>query len=137
MAQIGPPETSPAVDIRRIVKDDHRKILALFQAYLGSPTDSRHTIVEQILQQLELHLEMEERLLFQVRKSGTLGGKLVEVAEREHEEIKAMILTLQQSEADDDQALDEYFEDIMQTAQAHFATEERDLLPLLDSSLDA
>jgi len=48
-----------------------------------------------------------------------------------------MILTLQQSEADDDQALDEFFEDMMQTVQAHFMREERDLLPLINHSVDA
>jgi hemerythrin superfamily protein len=43
---------------------------------------------------------------------------------------------LQQSETDDDQALDEFFEGMMQTVRAHFVTEERDLFPLVESSLD-
>ncbi|HKO29885.1 MAG TPA: hemerythrin domain-containing protein [Nitrospiraceae bacterium] len=134
MAQIRTPRTSPTVDIIQAVKDDHRKILALFQVYLRSPTDSRQGIVEQILHQLELHLELEASLLSKIRKSRARGRELVEAAEREQEEIKAMILTLQQSEADDDQALDEFFEDMMQTVQAHFVIEERDLLPLIDQT---
>ena len=134
MAQIRTPRTSPTVDIIQAVKDDHRKILALFQVYLRSPTDSRQAIVEQILHQLELHLELEASLLSKIRKSRARGRELVEAAEREQEEIKAMILTLQQSEADDDQALDEFFEDMMQTVQAHFVIEERDLLPLIDQT---
>jgi len=93
--------------------------------------------VEQILDQLESHLEMEEGLLIQTHKSGANGRKLVEIAEREKEEIKSMIFTLRQTEADDDQALDEFFEDMMQTVQAHFVTEERDLLPLIAPSSDA
>lgn len=48
-----------------------------------------------------------------------------------------MILELQQSEADDDQALDEFFEDIMQSVRALFIFEERDLLPRIDRSLGA
>ena len=134
MAQIRTPRPSPTVDIIQAVKDDHRKILALFQVYLRSPADSRQAIVEHILHQLELHLELEASLLSKIRKSEAQGRECVEAAEREQEEIKAMILTLQQSEADDDQALDEFFEDMMQTVQAHFAIEERDLLPLIDQT---
>ena len=137
MAKTKPFETSsPSVDIGRVVRDNHRQILGMFNLYLNSPPDSRQPIVEQILNQLASHLEMEENLLFQrVRKSGPEGRKLIEDAEVEHEEFKAMIQTLQQSEGDDDQALDECFEDMMQTVRAHFVTEERDLLPLTERSL--
>jgi hypothetical protein len=137
MARTGPPGTSSATNFRQAVKDDQRKIRDLFGVYLGSPSDSRQSIVEQILHQLDLHLELEASLFSQIRKSGTQGRKVVDVAEHEYEEIKAMILTLQQSEADDDQALDEFFEDMMQTVQAHFMREERDLLPLINHSVDA
>jgi hemerythrin-like domain-containing protein len=50
----------------------------------------------------------------------------------EHEEIKAMIDELQQAENDDDESLDAFFEDMMQTVRAHFIAEERDLFPLLN-----
>ncbi len=53
----------------------------------------------------------------------------------ENEEIKAMILELQHSEGDDDQAQDEFFEDMMQSVRVLFMTEERDLLPLVDRSM--
>lgn len=83
-------------------------------------------------------LEMLESPLFQeIRKSGVQGRTLVGDAELEHEEIKSMILTWQQSEGDDDQAWDEFFEDIMQTVRASFTAEERDLLPLLARSLNS
>jgi hemerythrin superfamily protein len=137
MAKTKPFETSsPSVDIGRVVQDNHRQILGMFDLYLSSPPDSRQPFVEQILNQLGSHLEMEENLLFQkVRKSGPEGRKLIEDAEVEHEEFKAMIQTLQQSEGDDDQALDECFEDMMQTVRAHFVIEERDLLPLTERSV--
>lgn len=48
-----------------------------------------------------------------------------------------MIYTLQQAEADDDQAWDEFFGDMMQSVRTLFVNEERDLLPLVDRSLDA
>jgi hypothetical protein len=47
-----------------------------------------------------------------------------------------MIHELQQLETDDDQGLDEFFEDMIQTVRGLFVTEERDLLPLAERSLD-
>ena len=111
--------------------------MALFRLYLGSPADSRQAIVEEILHRLAMQLEREERLFQEIKKSGSQARKLVGDTELEHEKIKVMILELQQSEADDDQALDELFEEMMQSVRALFKIEERDLLPLVDRSLDS
>jgi hypothetical protein len=138
MGQISPiKSSSPAADIGRVVKDEHERIMALFRLYLGSPADSRQAIVEEILHRLAMQLEREERLFQEIKKSGSQARKLVGDTELEHEKIKVMILELQQSEADDDQALDEFFEEMMESVRALFKIEERDLLPLVDRSLDS
>jgi hemerythrin superfamily protein len=141
MAETRPLQTSSSsVDITRWVKEDHERILALFHQYeyLASPPDSRQTLVELILHELTSHLAMEGNHLFErLRNSGPEGRKRTGATEVEHEEIKGMILELQQSEGDDDQALDEFFEDMMQSVRALFNSEEHDLLPLVDRSLDA
>jgi uncharacterized membrane protein YccC len=139
MAETEPLHTSSVpVGTTRRIKEGHDRLLGLFQLYLATPTDSRQPLVEQILRELSSVLEIEEVLLFQaLRKLGSDARKLVEATEVEHEEVKAMILELQQSEGDDDQALDEFFEDMMQSARALFISEERDLLPLLGQSLNA
>ncbi|MEO6307612.1 MAG: hemerythrin domain-containing protein [Nitrospiraceae bacterium] len=139
MADTKPLKTSSApADITRRVKEGHERILALFQQYLASRPDSRQALVEQILHELAFHFEMEENLVFEkLRMSGPEGRRRTRATEVEHEEIKAMILELQQAEGDDDQAWDEFFEDMMQLVRALFISEERDLLPLVDRSLDA
>ena len=120
-------------DIRKAVREDHRNILALFQLYLNAPADSRHPIVDQILHQLMSHLQMEEELMYaDVRKTNERGVELVQAALLEHDEIKAMISEIQESETDDDQALDEFFEDMMQSVRGHFLAEERDMFPLIE-----
>jgi hemerythrin superfamily protein len=122
------PQTS---EITKMIRDDHRHILALFQLYLAAADDARHSIVDQILDQLASHLEREEELLYgEITKADDRGRRLVEEALLEHEEVKAMMHELRHSETDDDQALDEFFEDMMQTVRAHFIAEERDMLPL-------
>lgn len=136
MGQAEPKDTSsPYGDIRRMVKHNHMQILALFQVYRGSPPDSRQAMQEQILRQLTSHLDTEKTLLFrEIRRVAPQNLMLVREAEVENEEIKAMILQLQQTEGDDDQARDEFFEDMMQAVGVLFMTEERDLLPLLERS---
>ena len=128
--------SSPYGDIRRMVKHNHMQILALFQVYLGSLPDSRQALQGQILRHLTSHLDTEKTLLFrEIRRLAPQSLMLVKEAEVENEEIKAMILQLQQTEGDDDQARDEFFEDTMQAAGVLFMTEERDLLPLVDRSV--
>ncbi|MGH7181595.1 MAG: hypothetical protein ACREJN_06440, partial [Nitrospiraceae bacterium] len=68
---------------------------------------------------------------------GPHGRKLVEDIEVEQEKIKVMLLELQQFEGDDDQAMDECVEDMMQSVRALFISEERDLLPFVNRSSDA
>lgn len=54
----------------KLVRDDHRHILALFQLYRATPADSRQSYIEQILQRLSDHFHMEERLTEDVRHHG-------------------------------------------------------------------
>ena len=116
----------------RTLRDDHRKILALFQLYLAISQDSRRATVDQILELLEEHFRKEEALLTaRVPPHADRKHELVAHVLREHAEVRAMMEELRGSETDDDQALDEFFEDMMQTVHVHFLTEERDLFPHL------
>jgi hypothetical protein len=126
MVQSKPVDTSsPSSDTGRLVMEDHARILALYRLYLDSPPDSRQGIVDELLHQLASHVEKGTRLLRGMRESEPQGKKLLGDIEREHEKVNAMILKLQQSETDDDQALDEFFENLMQSVQVLFSLEER------------
>lgn len=123
-----------ASDVQKSVRDQHRHILTLFQLYLNAEADARKPIVDQILDQLASHFQAEEALLYIGIRSGSEQGRhLVQEALLEHDEVKAMMTELKQAETDDDQALDEFFEDMMQTVRAHFLTEERDMFPLFEA----
>ena len=136
MGQTEPTDASfPSGDMTGMVKHNHMDIMTLFQEYLHSPPDSRQANQEQILRQLASHFDTQRELLFQkTRNLSPQGQRIVSEAEVESEGIKAMILELQHSEGDDDQARDEFFEDMMQSVRVLFMTEERDLLPLIAGS---
>jgi hypothetical protein len=126
MAKTKPVDTSsPSSDISRVVKDDHERIMALYRQYLDTSPDSRQAIVDELLQQLVLHLDKGTRLFQGIRESEPQSRKFLGDIDREREKVEAMILKLQQSETDDDQALDEFFENLMQSVQVLFALEER------------
>lgn len=123
-----------ASDVQKSVREQHRHILALFELYLNAEADARKPIVDQILDQLASHFQAEEALMYgEIRSGSEQGRHLVQEALLEHDEVKAMMTELQQAETDDDQALDEFFEDMMQTVRAHFLTEERDMFPLFEA----
>ena len=138
MGQAEPTDTSPRCgDLGRRVEHNHMHILGLFLVYLRCPPDSRQAIQEQMLRQLTSHMDTDtdmELLFREIRKRGPQGLTLMKEAEVEYEAIKSMILQLQQTEGDDDQARDEVFEDMMQSVGVLFMTEERDLLPLVARS---
>jgi hypothetical protein len=126
MAQTEPIVTSsPSSDIGRVVKDDHERIMGVYRQYLDTSPDSRQAIVDELLQQLVLHLDKGTRLFQGIRESEPQSRKFLVDIDREREKVEAMILKLQQSETDDDQALDEFFENLMQSVQVLFALEER------------
>jgi hemerythrin superfamily protein len=128
---------SAPMDITRRIREGHEQVLATFYEYRVSSPDSRQALVGQILRQLASQLEMEEHLAFHPRrKSGSAERTLIGTI-AEHEAIKAKVIKLQQFEGDDDQAFDEAFEDIMKSVRDLFISEERDLFPLIDHSLDA
>jgi hypothetical protein len=103
MAQTRPFKTTiPPVDSRRMGKD-YTQILTLFHLYFGSPPDFRQAIVEEILQQLASHWELQEPLFQEILRLGPHGRTLVK-------KIKVMILGLQQFRVADDQALDKFLE---------------------------
>ena len=120
-------------DIIKIMKNDHREILALFQVYLGTEADSRQSIVDNILQRLDDHFEWEEQVFREDSRVQGHSNPVIRQLLLDHEEVKAMIHELRHAETDDDESLDQFFEDMMQTVRVHFHGEERDLIPLFDT----
>lgn len=125
------PTLQETVGIVKMLRDEHRQILAQFQLYLATEADSRQLIVDQILQRLDDHFTVEEGLLGEGVRNQKNGVAVVAQILLDHEEVKAMMSELRRAETDDDESMDEFFKDMMQTVHVHFNVEERDFLPLL------
>lgn len=100
-----------------MLKNHRTHIQALFRRYFRSRPAARPAIVEELLDRLQSHLEMEKYVLFDVvHHSGVSGIDLVEEVILEHDDVQAMVRRLQQFDVDDDHAWEELFEDMMQTS---------------------
>jgi hypothetical protein len=125
------------VGLRGALKNDHTNLQALFRRYLASRAEGRPAIVQEILVRLQAHLDMEENVLFAaIRAAGSHGFNLVANAIFEYDDIQSMFCALLQATTDDEEVWEKRFEEMMWTANVHFITEERDLLPLVDRSRD-
>lgn len=127
------PTLQETSDVIKIMKNEHRQILALFQLYLAAEADSRQSLVDQILQRLDDHFEWEETLFNDDVRIREQGASVIRRILLDHEEVKAMMTEFRHAETDDDESMDQFFEDMMQTVRVHFHAEERDLIPLFDA----
>jgi hemerythrin superfamily protein len=123
-----PEQVSALHDVRRTIETAHYEIRALFKEYLSASADARRPIVDSILKRLASHLQWEEDFWYRrLKEQGDRHSRFADEAFREHDEVKSMIQQIEGAESDDDEALDQYFEDMMQTATAHFQKEEQAL----------
>jgi hemerythrin len=121
-------QVSALHDVRRTIETAHHEIRALFRQYLIAQADDRRPLMDTIFQRLASHLKWEEDYWYgHLQQNGHVRKRFADEAFREHDELKSMIQQIEQAESDDDEAIDEYFEDMIQTATAHFLKEERAL----------
>src|SRR4029450_697398 len=90
---------------------DHRQVRALFQQYEDTPDPYlKQIIAEHVFAELSLHMLLEETVVYPAfaEQAREEGKRLVDVAQQDHQEIKALIETLQ--EIDDDRAFEAGFQ---------------------------
>lgn len=79
------------MDAITLIKQDHDTVDALFKK-LESGGFEQPDVIAEIIRELKIHAEIEERLLYPaVERQAEEGGEQVEEGEQEHTEIKALI----------------------------------------------
>ncbi len=128
-----------------ILKEDHRKVQALFREYedLGDgATKTKNRIAMEIINELTIHAEMEEAILYPFLKQefGIEGGRMVEEAIAEHAVAKNLMSEIDALEPEDPQ-FEAKMKVLDENINHHIKEEEVELLPLAkkelsDESLD-
>ena len=108
-----------AVDI---IKEDHRRIEDLFAKFLETDSEvTQETLFEQIETGLNIHSEMEERVLYLALKQ--FAPEKVDEAIDEHSEVKDLLLELLESDFDED-AFESQFNRLVEDVRQHVEEEE-------------
>ena len=109
---------------------DHRQLRALFQQYEDTPDPYlKQIIAEHVFAELVLHTLLEETVFYPAvaEQADAEGKQLVEAALQDHQEIKDLMATLQ--ETDDDAAFEVGFQALRVQVEQHIAEEETRIFP--------
>jgi hemerythrin superfamily protein len=117
-------------DAIALLTADHRQVRALFQQYADMPDPYlKQIIAEHVFAELTLHMLLEETVFYPAfaEQADEEGKQLADVAQQDHQEIKALIETLQ--ETDDDAAFETRFQELRVHVEQHIEDEEARMLP--------
>jgi hemerythrin superfamily protein len=116
---------------------DHRSVEALFEAFadLGEDDSGRAAIVQQIIQELDVHSRIEEEIFYPALRQAH-GGDDAEVdqAYEDHQEIKAMIGDLALRNPDDPEFSTRIHE-LQDAVEDHVGDEEQELFADAEETL--
>ena len=127
--------THPA-DAIAMLKADHQRVKDLFAQYEGmSNAEAKWTLAEEVFVELETHTQLEENVFYPaVNEETDEGPELVKESLSEHETVKTLIQALR-SMAQDMDAFDAKFHELIRNVAHHVEEEEAQMFPLAEEEL--
>ena len=111
------------VDAVSFLTNDHRAVEEFFKALDRGSTD-RAAVIDRIVEEITVHSELEEEIVYPVVRSEVPGGrKLASHAEDEHQEVSKMLKRLQRLDPDSSEA-DALLQELRQSFGEHVAEEQ-------------
>ena len=84
-----------------MLKADHKKVKGLFAEYQEATSRKQQEIAQTIIQELEIHAELEEELIYPAIRKGTKDDTLMNEATEEHHLVHVLIAELKEVEPSD------------------------------------
>lgn len=94
------------MDFFELLKQDHQKVSGIFQkieATTGKATTARQQLFTQLKQELDLHAQIEETILYPVLKQSAEMRDLTTEAYDEHQEVKDLLAELEATPLEDEE----------------------------------
>ena len=123
-------------DAIALLKADHQRVKDLFAQYEAT-TDrtTKRTLAEQAFVELETHTQLEENVFYPaVNEETDEGPELVKESLSEHETVKTLIQELR-SMAQNTDAFDAKFHELIRNVEHHVEEEEAEMFPLAEEEL--
>ena len=129
-------EHAQPADAIALLKADHQRVKDLFAHYEAADNvDTKRTLAEHVFVELETHAQLEENVFYPaVNEETEEGPALVQESLSEHETVKILIQELQ-SMAQDTDAFDAKFQELIQHVAHHVEEEEAAMFPLAEEEL--
>lgn len=84
-----------------MLKADHKKVKALFAEYHEATQRKQQVIAQTTIQELEIHAELEEELIYPAIREGIEDDELMNEATEEHHLVHVLIAELKELEPSD------------------------------------
>jgi len=113
-------------DAIALLEADHQRVETLFTDYqsAGSDMTQKLDIAQVICLELTIHAMLEEELFYPAFREATGGDELVDEAEREHQEVKDLIASVQEP-----RDLDAVMKRLQQAVEHHVQEEREKIFP--------
>jgi len=125
-------------DAMTMLTADHRQVHALFQQYADTPDPYlKQIIAEHVFAELALHALLEETIFYPAvaELADTEGQQLVDDALQDHQQIRELIMDLQ--DIADDAAFEVGFHELRDHVEQHIEEEESAMFPKAAQALGA
>jgi hemerythrin superfamily protein len=120
-----PNKSNPVITM---LKADHKKVKSLFAEYGKAETQRQHTIAQTVIDELEVHAELEEDLIYPVIRDGIEEDDLMNEAKEEHHLVHVLIAELKRL-TPSDESFKAKFIVLGEVVKHHVKEEEGEIFP--------
>lgn len=123
-------------DVIALIEEDHREVEELFSQFeTADDAGKRAQLGERIIQELTIHAELEEAILYPAIKRALPDGKaLIDHATEEHKEAERLIERLDGTDPDDSDVR-QGFSRLRSSVEEHVQEEENEVLPKFEAAV--
>ena len=111
-----------------MLKADHKKVKELFAEYEAATPRKQEDIAQTTIQELEVHAELEEELIYPAIRKGTKDDKPMNEATEEHHLVHVLIAELKELEPSDE-TFQAKFTVLGELVKHHVKEEEGEMFP--------
>lgn len=125
-----------AAQVTDMLRKDHKKVKGLFKKFeKTNKAQEKQQIVETALMELEIHAELEEKIIYPAIRPKLKDDDLMDEALEEHHVVHAVIGELKKMKPGDDR-YDAKFTVLGELCKHHIKEEEKEMLPQTEKKRD-
>lgn len=126
-------EAVQEVGATELLRQDHERLRELFNRFEGAEGGAREGIVDQVVQELQVHARLEEELFYPALRERLSDAFPVSRAQAEHGVAEALIAEIHGLAPESEERIAKFLV-LVEEVRRHLQAEEEALLPLAEQS---